>query len=86
MSDGKNCPECGKDIGYWAVAKGLFVIRCPHCRARLQYAPTPRWRSLTGRAAVGSIFLGIVLGPRVRPAAAAAMLLALAAGLVLART
>jgi len=37
-------------------------------------------------AGVSVAFLGIVLGPRVRPAAAAAMLLALAAGLVLART
>jgi len=37
-------------------------------------------------AGVAAAFLGIVLGPRVRPAAAAAMLLALAAGLVLART
>jgi mannose PTS system EIID component len=37
-------------------------------------------------AGVAVAFLGIVLGPRVRPAAAAAMLLALAAGLVLART
>jgi PTS system mannose-specific IID component len=37
-------------------------------------------------AGVAAAFLGVVLGPRVRPAAAAAMLLALAAGLVLART
>ena len=38
--------------------------------------------------AVGAVvaFLGIVLGPRVRPVAAAAMLLALVAGLVFART
>jgi mannose/fructose/N-acetylgalactosamine-specific phosphotransferase system component IID len=37
-------------------------------------------------AGAAAAFLGIVLGPRVRPAAAAAMLLALAAGLALART
>ena len=37
-------------------------------------------------AGVVVAFLGIVLGPRVRPAAAAAMLVALVAGLVLART
>jgi mannose/fructose/N-acetylgalactosamine-specific phosphotransferase system component IID len=41
------------------------------------------WEWAAGAAAA---FLGIVLGPRVRPAAAGAMLLALAAGLVLART
>jgi PTS system mannose-specific IID component len=47
-------------------------------------APGSRpWEWAAGAAAA---FLGIVLGPRVRPAAAAAMLLALAAGLVLART
>lgn len=37
-------------------------------------------------AGVAVALLGIVLGPRVRPAAAAAMLIALVAGLVLART
>jgi len=44
---------------------------------------TRPWEWAAGAAAAG---LGIALGPRVRPAAAGAMLLALAAGLVLART
>jgi hypothetical protein len=41
------------------------------------------WEWAAGAAVA---FLGIVLGPRVRPVAAAVMLLALVAGLVLART
>jgi mannose PTS system EIID component len=47
---------------------------------------SPGARPWEWAAGVAAAFLGIVLGPRVRPAAAAAMLLALAAGLVLART
>ena len=39
MANGKVCPACGKDIGVWAIfAAGVpSRIRCPHCRARLQY-------------------------------------------------
>jgi len=39
MANGKVCPACGKDIGVWAIfaAGGPSRIRCPHCRARLQY-------------------------------------------------
>jgi len=39
MTNGKQCPACGKDIGIWAIfAAGMpSRIRCPHCRARLRY-------------------------------------------------
>ena len=39
MTNGKQCPACGKDIGIWAIfAAGMpSRIRCPYCRARLRY-------------------------------------------------
>ena len=51
MTNGKQCPACGKDIGIWAIfAAGMpSRIRCPYCRARLRYDG-------------GSIVMGIALG------------------------
>jgi hypothetical protein len=63
MSDGKHCPQCGEDIGYWAVAAGLFGIRCPHCRTRLRYARSPAFNRLTDVVAIGAVLLS--LGPAV---------------------
>ena len=39
MTDGMNCPGCGKDIGFMAMVKAPWTTRitCPHCRARLKY-------------------------------------------------
>jgi hypothetical protein len=53
MSDGKHCPSCGKDIGVWPVfSAGLpNRVRCPHCKARLEY-----------RGVVGLVILLSVLG------------------------
>ncbi len=63
MGDGKHCPECGKDIGYWAVAAGLFGIKCPHCRARLGYDHSRPVRILTEVVAIGAVLVS--LGPAV---------------------
>ena len=51
MTNGKQCPACGKDIGIWAIfAAGMpSRIRCPYCRARLRYDG-------------GSVVMGIALG------------------------
>jgi hypothetical protein len=40
MADGKHCPNCGKDIGFWPhlVALDSNRIWCPHCLDRLQVA------------------------------------------------
>ena len=54
MANGKDCPVCGKDVGYWAVALQLFWIRCPHCRTRLTYAGTS---GTTLANFVGALFL-----------------------------
>jgi len=39
LADGKNCPGCGKDIGFMALIKAPWTSRitCPHCRERLKY-------------------------------------------------
>ena len=39
METGKDCPQCGKDIGYWPVFSAGLPNRiwCPHCTARLKY-------------------------------------------------
>jgi hypothetical protein len=39
MSDGKNCPQCGHDIGLRAVLLAAWPTRvtCPHCKTRLSY-------------------------------------------------
>src|SRR5262245_26609160 len=60
MPDGKHCPACGADVGYWAVARGLFRIRCPHCRARLSYTFTPRMSRVTTAVAVGCVLGALV--------------------------
>ncbi|MDB5348370.1 MAG: hypothetical protein JWP89_6747 [Schlesneria sp.] len=40
MQDGKHCPECGEDIGFWPVfSAGISLrIRCPHCGSILTYS------------------------------------------------
>ena len=39
MADGKDCPNCGRDIGFMTLVKAPWTTRitCPHCRARLKY-------------------------------------------------
>lgn len=39
MSNGKDCPGCGRDIGFMALVKAPWTTRitCPHCRSRLKY-------------------------------------------------
>lgn len=39
MANGKDCPGCGKDIGFMALIKAPWTTRitCPHCRAKLKY-------------------------------------------------
>ncbi len=41
MADGKHCPNCGDDIGVWAVFSAALPnwVKCPHCGARLAYRP-----------------------------------------------
>ena len=58
MGNGKDCPVCGKDVGYWAVALQIFWVRCPHCRTRLTYAGTS---GTTLTNLVGALFL-VALG------------------------
>jgi hypothetical protein len=40
MLDGKHCPECGNDIGFWPVFSAGLPNRiwCPWCGTRLSYA------------------------------------------------
>src|SRR5690242_19392421 len=76
MPDGRHCPECGEDIGYWAVAWGLFSIRCPHCRGRLRYSQTPRMNGVTTAGALACVVLGL------GPAVVASMLLFRTAGIL----
>ena len=42
MDQGRNCPQCGRDIGMLAVIRAPLPdrIRCPHCKARLRYPDT----------------------------------------------
>lgn len=39
MDNGKDCPNCGRDIGMWAIFSASLPnrIKCPHCSARLTY-------------------------------------------------
>ncbi len=39
MADGKHCPDCGRDVGLWAIVSAGMPdrIQCPHCRSRLGY-------------------------------------------------
>src|SRR5262245_16895655 len=39
MNDGKHCPACGTDIGFWPVfwASQPDRISCPTCKAHLAY-------------------------------------------------
>lgn len=42
MKPGKICPACDKDIGVWPVFVAALPsrVKCPHCKARLQYVDT----------------------------------------------
>jgi dipeptide/tripeptide permease len=62
MPDGTHCPECGKDVGFWAVALGVFRIRCPHCRASLYHAQSRRMNRATSLVAFGTVLGGLVAG------------------------
>jgi hypothetical protein len=40
VQDGRHCPECGKDVGIWAIKFAWFSngrVRCRHCRRDLRY-------------------------------------------------
>jgi hypothetical protein len=39
---GTKCPKCNKDIGVWVVMKAIWptMLKCPHCKVKLQYKPT----------------------------------------------
>src|SRR5207244_810635 len=50
---------CGEDIGYWAVACGLFCVKCPHCRARLRIVRTDRMNRVTSAVAIGAVLLAL---------------------------
>ena len=41
-TNGTTCPKCNKDIGVWAVMKAIWptMLKCPHCKEKLQYKPT----------------------------------------------
>jgi len=82
MADGTHCPECGDDVGFWAIALGMFRIRCPRCGARLLHRQSPgmsRATSLIAFAAVvGGLAAGAVVGWGAR---ANGPIVALAAGI-----
>lgn len=42
MPTGNDCPNCGRNIGVWAVFQAPVPNRiyCPHCRERLRYGDT----------------------------------------------
>ena len=62
MPDGKHCPACGNDVGYWAVALGLFRIRCPHCGAKLHHRLDGRMNAITNCVAVTAGFGSMLPG------------------------
>jgi uncharacterized protein (DUF983 family) len=61
LADGKNCPNCGKDIGFMALVKAPWTSRitCPHCRARLKYLDV---RSFNLILVATSILIGLPAG------------------------
>src|SRR5439155_12036049 len=61
MADGTHCPECGEDVGFWAVARSLFGVRCPHCGARLRHQLSPGMGALTTAGALGSVVAALVV-------------------------
>jgi hypothetical protein len=62
MPDGKHCPACGKDVGYWAVARGLFGIRCPHCRTWLLHRLDSRMSAILTVAVIADVLVALVPG------------------------
>jgi hypothetical protein len=79
MRDGKHCPACARDIGFWTVfTAGLpNRIRCPHCSARLSYrgiggVVVVLVLAMAGAAAAGwyAAYAIPELHPRRQPAAA----------------
>ena len=56
MSDSRHCPECGANIGLWAVFKAPLPNRifCPQCKQRLQHTP------ITGLVVVAVILTLVV--------------------------
>src|SRR5262252_1741636 len=61
MGDGTHCPACGKDVGFWAVARGLFNVECPHCGARLYHKLSGGMNALTTAGALGSVVAALVV-------------------------
>jgi hypothetical protein len=55
MVDGKHCPKCQSDIGYWAVFSAGLPNRiwCPHCQSRLEYRNTMGLTILVVLLAIG---------------------------------
>jgi hypothetical protein len=84
MANGSHCPECGEDVGFWAIALGMVRIRCPRCRVRLyhrQSAGMSRATSIVAFAAViGGLAAGAVTGWGAR---ADGPIVALIAGIVI---
>ncbi len=59
MSDhGKNCPNCGKDIGVFTSVKAPLpnMIKCPTCKSKIGYKGN-YWREYLLVSAVFSIIL-----------------------------
>jgi hypothetical protein len=82
MVDGTHCPECGEDVGFWAIALGILRIRCPRCRVRLHHRQSTGMSRVTSilafAAVVGGLATGAVVGWGAR---AGGPIVALAAGI-----
>ena len=62
---GKQCPECGRDIGIWRVANSFdpAKVRCPHCGMRVGYAVSWRFSLLwtITQLAISLIFFAVFI-------------------------
>jgi hypothetical protein len=61
MADGRHCPQCGRDTGWWAVvcAASAFRIWCPRCFVPLEHRGSRKiqWADLAAQALiVGAAF------------------------------
>lgn len=66
MADGKHCPNCGKDIGFWPywVALDAKRIWCPHCLNRLQVVKSKQellleWFLIVATGGFAGLFSGM---------------------------
>jgi len=53
--DGKRCPVCHTDVGFWAVFRALWPTRifCPQCKSKLRYRAGHGFGMIAIVAAVG---------------------------------